>query len=312
MFYEALEAPPEAKPYRIGWVMKTLDNPYWVDADEYGKKAAEVLGVELAAYSVGGESLIANEISIMEDLVQMGVDAIVVAPVDSKGIVPAIEAANAAGIPIIVIDTAADGGEFETFVAIDNVKASALDGEAAVKLLDGKGKVAILEGIVGQSTGRERLEGFHSVIDNYPDIEVVASLPAEWDKAKGMAAAEDILTANPDVELIYACNDMMALGAVEAIRAAGKTGEIPVLGFDGVQEALEAVKAGTMAGTSLQNPRIMAVWGLVAAVKVLEGEKLPKRLETPRAWIDQTNVDEFLKPVPPLEEVKEYLEAFPK
>lgn len=302
------EAPPTPEPYRIGWVVKTLDNPYWVSADKYGKLAAEALGVRLWAYSVGGENLIANQIAIMEDLIQLGMDAIVVSPVDSKGIIPAIEAANAANIPVVVIDTAADGGKIETFVAIDNVKAAALAAEAAVKLLDGKGKIAILEGILAQSTGRERLEGWRSVIDKYPDIEVVASLPGEWDKATAMAVTEDILTAHPDVELIAACNDMMALGAVEAIRAAGKTGEIYVLGFDGVREALEAIKEGTMTGTSNQNPEIMAVWGMMAAVKVLEGEKLPERIETPRAYIDKTNVDEYLKPSPPVEV---YMDMFP-
>ncbi|GAH89177.1 unnamed protein product, partial [marine sediment metagenome] len=209
---------------------------------------------------------------------------------------------------VIVMDTAAAGGEIGTFVAIDNVKASALDGEAAVELLDGKGKVAILEGITAQSTGRERLEGFRSVVDEYPDIEVVASLPGNWDKAEGLAVAEDILVSHPDVDLIYACNDMMALGAVEAIRAAGKTGEIYVLGFDGVREALEAIKEGTMHGTSLQNPEVMSVWAMMSAIKVLEGEKLPERIDTPLDWIDKTNVDKYLEPSPPVED---YMDMFP-
>jgi len=293
-----------AEAYNIGFVVKTLDNPYWVSLDAFGKETGEKLGVNLSAYSVGGESQIANEVSIMEDLISQGVDAIVMAPVDSKGIIPAIEDANAANIPVLVVDTAADGGELVTFIATDNRKGGQLAGQYAVDTLGGKGKVAMLEGVSGQQTARDRKGGFHDIVDQYPDIEIVASQPGNWEKALGLTVAENILTANPELDLIYACNDQMALGAVEAAEAAGR--EVPIVGFDGVQESLEAVKAGQMAATVKQYPEKMGVLGIAEAVLLLSGEKIPERIDTGTALINADNVEEFLTQPPTVEGLLEF------
>ena len=297
--------PKEA--YNIGFVVKTLDNPYWVSLDAFGKETGEKLGVTLAAYSVGGESQIANEISIMEDIIAQGVDAIVLAPVDSKGIIPAVQDANAAGIPVLTVDTASDGGEIATFIATDNVRGAELAGEFTVDVLGGKGKVAILEGITGQQTGRDRLAGFHNIVDKYPDIQVVASQPGNWEKALGLTVAENVLTANPELDLIYACNDQMALGAVEAAKAAGR--KVLIVGFDGVQEALEAVKAGDMAATVKQYPEKMGVLGIAQAVLLLNGQDIPARIDTGTALISADNVEEFLAQQPTVDSLLQFVEV---
>lgn len=285
--------------YNIGFVIKALENPFWITLDEFGKATGEMLGVNLAAYSAGGESAIENEVRIMEDLISQQVDAIVVAPVDSQGIIPAIEDANAAGIPVITVDTASDGGEIACHVATDNILGGELAGRFTASILNGQGKVAILEGVTGQQVARDRKTGFHNIVDQYPDIEVVASQPANWDKALGLTTAENILTANPDLDLIYACNDQMALGAVEAVEAAGA--DVLVVGYDGVQEALEAVKAGRMAATIRQNPETMGVLGIAEAVLLLNGYELPAWIDTGTDTITTENVDFYLSQKPTVE-----------
>jgi len=282
------------KPYTIGFVVKALENPFWITLDNFGKDTAKKLGVNLAAYSAGGESKIENEVRIMEDLISQRVDAIVVAPVDSQGIIPAVQDANAAGIPVITVDTASDGGKIANHVATNNILGGELAGLFTVKTLGGKGKVAMLEGVTGQQVARDRKTGFHNIVDKNPDIKVVASQPANWDKALGVNVTENILTANPDLELIYAANDQMALGAIEAVEAAGRQGKVKVVGYDGVQEALEAVKAGRMAATIRQNPETMGVLGIAEAVHLLNGEQVPAWIDTGTDTITSENVDKYL------------------
>ena len=139
----------------------------------------------------------------------------------------------------------------------------------------GKAKVVVLEGIPGHETGDSRLRGFKEAIKGSPGVSIVASQTANWERDQGFNVFQNMLQAHPDIDTLFACNDMMALGAIEAIRAAGKTGKIRVIGFDAVDDAREAIKQGTMEATVAQFPREMGRIAVESAVKAIRGEPVP-------------------------------------
>ncbi|MGD9908698.1 MAG: substrate-binding domain-containing protein, partial [Mesotoga sp.] len=194
-------------------------------------------------------------------------DLIVINPTDSDAIVTAVEEANKAGIPVITVDRGANGGMVIAHIASDNVAGGMMAGEYVAMLLDGKGNVVELEGIVGTSAARDRGEGFGAAISKYPDIKIVAKQVANFNRAEGLVVMENILQANPNIDAVFAHNDEMALGAIEAIKAAGLLDKIKVVGFDAVDDAVAAVNAGEMAATVAQQPFVM---GQLAVVKAFE------------------------------------------
>ncbi len=272
----AAEAPTAAsqggeQTIHLALVLGDMSNPFFSTVGDAAKAAAAAAGnVEL---SVLGTTTLEEQVKAVEDQISAKVDLIGVAPFDAQGITPTVEKANAAGIPIITVDETSAGGQVEAYIATDNVQGGALAGEWLVKAMDGKGKLAILEGGAGSSTNNARLEGLHSVLDKYPDITVVASLPADWARDKGMQVMNDVLTANPDLNAVLAMNDEMALGAVQAIKAAGKQDQIKLVGYNGALEAIKAVYTTDLAADVVQYPEEMGKLYVEWAVRILGGEK---------------------------------------
>ncbi|HEY8384986.1 MAG TPA: D-ribose ABC transporter substrate-binding protein, partial [Porticoccaceae bacterium] len=240
--------------------------------------AAE-LGVTLRVVDAQDDP--ARQLAGIEDLIARGVDLILVNPTDSSAVVPAILAANRAGIPIITVDRGAEGGEVVAHIASDNVLGGRMAGEFIAELLGGKGKVVELEGIPGTSAARERGQGFNEVIATYPDIQVVARQEAGFDRARGLTVMENILQAQPEIDALFCHNDEMALGAIIAIQAAGRADKIKVVGFDATDDAVQAVKEGRMLATIAQQPRLMGELGVEYAIKVLSGETVDKFIPVP-------------------------------
>src|SRR5699024_6707849 len=207
--------------------------------------------------------------SNMEDLITREVDLILVNPTDSDAIVNSVIEANEAGIPIITVDRSSEGGEVLSYIASDNISGGKMAGEYIVDLLDGEGKVVELEGIVGTNAAIERGEGFNEAIEGR-DIEVVAKQTAEFDRVKGLEVMENILQSQPEIDAVFAHNDEMALGALEAIKASGR--DILVVGFDATDDAVAAVKEGDLAATIAQQPALIGNMAVETAVKALKGE----------------------------------------
>ncbi len=283
---------------RIALVMKTLNNPFFISMQKGAEEAAERLGVNLIVQAAEREVDVEKQMQIIENLIQTRVDAICVAPSGSKEIIPAIAKANEAGIPVLVVDTRVDaqaakeaGIQIATFIGSDNYEGGRIAGEYLVQLFNGKAKVAILEGIPGHETGDARLRGFLYAIKDEPGIEVVASQPANWERDQGFNVFQNILQAHPDVQALFACNDMMALGAVEAIAAAGKTGEIVVIGFDAVEDARKAIAEGKMEASVAQFPYEMGKTAVETAVKILNGESVPDYIPVKIELIRKENVE---------------------
>lgn len=268
-----------ASAYTIGFAVSTLDNPFFVDLKDGAEAKAAELGVTLRVVDAQDDP--ARQLAGIEDLIARGVDLILVNPTDSSAVVPAILAANRAGIPIITVDRGAEGGEVVAHIASDNVLGGRMAGEFIAELLGGKGKVVELEGIPGTSAARERGQGFNEVIATYPDIQVAARQEAGFDRARGLTVMENILQAQPEIDALFCHNDEMALGAIIAIQAAGRADKIKVVGFDATDDAVQAVKEGRMLATIAQQPRLMGELGVEYAIKVLSGETVDKFIPVP-------------------------------
>jgi len=253
----------------VGLAISTLNNPFFVDLEAGAKTKADELGVTLVTLDSQDDS--ATEMSNVEDLINQGVDVIMINPTDSDAVKSAVEAANKAGIPVITLDRGANVGEVVSHIASDNVAGGKLAGEYIVELLGGKGKVVELEGIPGASAARDRGAGFNSAIAE-SDIEVIAKQTANFDRAEGLSVMENILQAQPEIDAVFAHNDEMALGAIEAIKSSGR--EILVVGFDATDDAKAAVESGEMAATVEQLPKEIGSLGIQTAVKILNSEKV--------------------------------------
>ncbi|MBM4467634.1 MAG: D-ribose ABC transporter substrate-binding protein, partial [Chloroflexi bacterium] len=211
-------------------------------------------------------------------------------PTDAEAVVPSIEKANVAGIPVFTVDRATAGGTIVSHIASDNVAGGKMAGEELARLLGGKGKVVELEGITGTSSARERGQGFNEVIKGYPGIEVVARQTADYDRAKGLMVFENILAAQPNIAGVFAHNDQMILGAIEAAEAAGRTKEIVFVGFDAIDDAVAAVKAGKLAATIAQQPAEMGRLSVEFAAKYLRGETVDKYVPVPLSLVTPETV----------------------
>lgn len=254
--------------YEIGFVISTLNNPFFVKLKDGAVDAAKLNNVKLSVLDSQNDAI--KELNNVESLIVSGVDLIIINPTDSDAVSSAIKLANDNEIPVITVDRNASQGEVITYIASDNVHGGRLAGELIYELLEGKGKVAEIEGIPGTSAARERGQGFDEALKNYPDIEKVVKQPADFDRNKALVVVENILQTHPDINAIFAHNDEMALGALKAVEESGKS--IYVVGFDGTEEALKAVKEGRLTATIAQQPSKMGRTAVDMALKYLKGE----------------------------------------
>jgi ribose transport system substrate-binding protein len=281
----------------VALVLKTLNHPFFVDMRRGAQEAADRLGVNLQVQAADREIDVEKQMQIVENMIQTGIQALVITPSGSREIVSALVKAKNARVPIVIVDTrvdakaAADAGvKTETFVGSDNYAGGKLAGDYLVKVTGGKAHVGILEGIPGHETGDSRLRGFRDAIKDAAGVTIVASQPANWERDQGFNVFQNMLQAHPDIDSVFACSDLMALGAVEAIRAAGKTGTIKVIGFDALDDAKKAIAAGTMEASVAQFPSEMGKAGVESAVKVIRGETLPADINVKLALVTKDDV----------------------
>jgi ribose transport system substrate-binding protein len=267
---------------RVALVMKTLNNPFFIDMQRGAEQAAKDLNIDLVVQAADRETDVERQMQIVENLIQARVGALALTPAGSREVVPVVGKANAANIPVVIVDTRLDpkaatdaGVKTASFVGSDNYRGGQIIGEYLVKASNGRAKVAVLEGIPGHETGDSRVRGFKDAIKSSPGVTIIASQPANWERDQGFNVFQNILQAHADVDTVFACNDIMALGAIEAIAAAGKAGRIRVLGFDAIDDARRAITEGKMAATVAQYPDEMGRAAVEAAVKAMKGEAVP-------------------------------------
>ena len=217
------------KTIDITVVTKALDSEWWQRVKAGAEEAArDNPGVRLAVLAPEREVNIDQQVTILEDQITKKVAALAVAPTGAAELIPVLDRARTAGIPVVIFDTDINWASKLTYVGSDNRRAGHIAGEYIVKLLGGKGKVAVIRGILGVTTHEDRVAGFRDAIRDAPGIECVAVQPANSERALAMSVMENLLTRYPDLRALFAGNDQMALGAVEAIAARNLTGKIAV------------------------------------------------------------------------------------
>jgi ribose transport system substrate-binding protein len=288
-------SPDAAAPQKVAFVMKTLNHPFFLDMQRGAQEAADREHIQLVVQAAEREIDVEKQMQIIENLLQTGPRALVVTPSGSREIASAIAKANRANVPVIVVDTrvdpkaAADNQlKVATFIGSDNYEGGRLAGEYLAKATGGTARVAVLEGIPGHETGDSRLRGFRDAVKQHQGMTIVASQPANWERDLGFTVFQNMLQAHGDINALFACSDLMALGAIEAIAAAGRSGSIRVVGFDALEDARKMIEAGRMEASVAQSPRDMGRLAVESAARLLRGEAVPAEQKVPIALVTKS------------------------
>lgn len=261
-----------AEAAKVGLVVSTQDNPFFVTLKEGAVSKAKEMGHEIVILDSQNDP--SKELGNVEDLLIKGIDVLLINPTDSDAVVSAVKAANRNKVPVVTLDRASNGGTVVTHIASDNVAGGELAGNFIVEKLNGKNnRVVELEGIPGTTAARDRGKGFNKAAQNKLDI--VAKQAADFDRTKGLNVMENILQAQSEVNAVFAHNDEMALGALKAIEASDKT-DVIIVGFDATEDAVKAVKEGKLAATVAQKPAEIGAKGVEAADKIVKKEMVPQ------------------------------------
>lgn len=255
---------------KVGLIVSTLNNPFFVKLKEGAEAKADELGYELLIMDSQNDP--AKEVSNMEDMTSKGVSIVLLNPVDSDAAIAAIQVANNLDTPVITLDRMSNAGDVVTHIASDNVAGGVMAAEYIIEQLGGEGNVVELEGTAGSSATRDRGAGFNQGIKE-AKFNVVAKQTADFDRTKGLSVMENILQGKKDIKAVFAHNDEMALGALKALQDANLN-DVIVVGFDATDDAVESVKKGEMAATVAQQPEIIGSLGIETMDKVLKGESV--------------------------------------
>lgn len=238
---------------------------------------------------------LAEQLSEIEDVTVKRPDAILFMAVDSRGVVPAIEKVNAAGIPLVNYNDRVQGGKFVSYVAADDYNLGLDAGRYLAKALGGKGNVVIIEGVKGATTSDDRVRGFRKAVEENPGLKLVASQPANYQRLLALQTMENLIQSNPNIDGVMAAADVMAFGVIEALEAAGKK-TTKVVGIGGVPESIEAIKAGRLLATSEFNGYKMGCLATMAAIRSLRKQPVPAQITIKGIVIDKSNMTPFEVP----------------
>lgn len=282
--------PTGEKQYKIGLSMNTLNNPYFVDAKNGVEKGASESNVKLSVVDAQNDP--SKQITDVENLIAQKPDLIIIDPSDSDSIVAAIEACNHANIPVVTMDRKANGGTVVAHLGFDAVESGKIAGEYIVKMMNGKdANIVEIQGIMGTNVAQDRSKGFNEVISKHSNLKKVATQSADFDRAKAMSVMENILQANKSIDAVYASNDEMALGALEAIKAAKRENEIVLIGCDAIDDSLSAIRDGSLDATIAEPPFYLGKNALLTAVKYLKGESIESEVILDSTLLTLENID---------------------
>ena len=274
----------------ITFALSTQANPFFVQMRESAQKKADELGLTINFQDASDDS--ATQANQLANAAATGAGAVIVNPTDSDAMAPAVKQLTDAKIPVVAVDRAVNNAEVSSYIASDNVGGGKQAAKALSEAIHGEGEILVLQGKTGSSASRERGQGFDEGLKDSPNIKVVAKQTAEFERVKGLDVTTNLLQAHPNVKAIFAENDEMALGAIEALGdKAGK--DVIVVGFDGVEDALKAIKEGTMYASIAQQPADMAAQAVVEASKLLKGEAATKEMQVDVVTVTKDNVDKF-------------------
>ncbi len=294
--------PGEGRRRRIALIYKATTNPFFQAMEKGAREKADELGVDLEVAGIPSETDVDRQANLVRNMLNRRVEAIIIAPASSVGIVTPLLRAREANVPIVNIDNRIDTDEAKTqglkvatFIGPDNFEGAKKVGAHACNLIKKtlkagqKGRVLILRGIDGVENAEARRAGFEAAA-KAAGIEVAGSESAHWHTDEALRVTSALMAANPDVHGVLCANDKMALGAIAAVKARGKIGQIIIVGYDNIDLAREAMKRGDMHGTIEQNPAMMGALGVECALKALQGESLPEVTPVPVQLITPEDV----------------------
>jgi ribose transport system substrate-binding protein len=279
----------------IALVPKAMDSEFWLAVGAGAREAAAARGdVTLSILAPDREINIDQQVSILEDQLRRGVRVLIVAPTGSAQVVPVLEQAASRKIPVILVDTDAPFAGKVSYIGTDNRAGGALAARHLAKVV-GQGAVALIHGVPGNQSQDDRAAGFEAALKEAAGIDLVAKQPANSERALGLTVMENILTAHPDLKAVFATNDQMALGAMEAVEARRLGGRVAVVGFDATQEAVRAIQEGKMSASVAQRPAEMGRRSVQAALDVIDGKKVDPRIDTGTELVTKANAATYLK-----------------
>jgi len=294
---EATSPTGAKKAYTFALVPKSVGNPYWSACEEGMKEACQELGVE--GYFMGPETTdVEKQIRIIEDFLSKKVDGIAISPNDPTAVTPEIDKIISRGIPVVTFDSDAPKSKRLRYIGTDNYKAGYAAGEEMIKVLGGKGKVAVMTGSLGALNLNERIRGFNDALKKAPDIKVITTQANNDDEELCFSQAESILQAHPDLAGFFGVSGTGGPGSARAVKAAGKTGKVKIICFDTVPMTIRFIKEGVIQATIAQKPKQMgylAVKSLYEIAKSGKLEKLPD-IDTGITIVTKENVKEFETP----------------
>ena len=274
----------------ITFALSTQANSFMVKMREGAQKKADELGLTINFQDASDDS--ATQANQLANAAATGAGAVIVNPTDSDAMAPAVKQLTDAKIPVVAVDRAVNNANVASYIASDNETGGKQAAKVLSDAINGEGEILVLQGKTGSSASRERGQGFDEGLKDSPNIKVVAKQTAEFERVKGLDVTTNLLQAHPNVKAIFAENDEMALGAIEALGdKAGK--DVIVVGFDGVEDALKAIKEGTMYASIAQQPADMAAQAVVEASKLLKGEAATKEMQVDVVTVTKDNVDKF-------------------
>lgn len=257
---------------KIAVIISTLNNPWFVVLADTAETRAEELGYEATVFDSQNDT--AKESDHFENVIAGGYAAILFNPTDADGSIANVKKAKEAGIPTFCIDREINSNDVAVAQILSDNYAGCVElGQYFVKKMNQKGKYVELLGILGDNNTWNRSKGFHSVVDNYPELKMVAQQGAEFDRTKAMEVLESILQANPDIDAVFCGNDAMAMGAYQALAAAGKADKVMVFGFDGAKDVVDSIRDGKIVATGMQFPKRMARMAAEQADEYIKGKR---------------------------------------
>ena len=287
--------PTPKQNLRFAYVTKTLINEFWQDVAAGVKKEAGKYGIAVDVQAAKDESSLIEQLNLAQTVLSQKPDALLLSPQSDSNLAPVVEAAKAANIPTVIIDDARTPGA-SSYIGTDQV---AIGGKAATflsELYPNGAKVAQIEGAAGSPNARLRIKGFKDELAKHPNLQLVASQPGNWDRLTALNATSNILRQHPDLGGIYANNDGMALGVVEAVNSNSDLAKVAIVGTDGIREAKKSVGAGEMRATVAEFPFEEGQLGVQVAVRLLGCQAIPAWVISPQAVIHKDNVKDFPSP----------------
>lgn len=280
---------------RIAVVISTLNNPWFVLLAESAKERAEELGYEAVIFD--SQNNPSKETELFDNILAAGFDAILFNPTDADGSVVNVKAAKEAGVPVFCMDREINARNLATCqILSDNFSGCVEIGKEFIRTVGRSGNYAELLGLVGDNNTWNRSNGFHTVIDHFPDLKMVAQQSADFDRNTAMMVTESILQAHGDIVGIFCGNDAMAMGAYQAVLAAGKTKQIKIFGFDGERDVLQAISEGKIVATGMQSPKLMARTAAEFAHRYLTGDTdFARKIPIAVHAVTRENIDQFLE-----------------